>query len=159
MIAKDKSWSLKTPFYPSMVSKLLPSDFIVCGLRETYEFQILDSDGEIVRKVSRDYVPIEITEAERVKRQLPQSVKLPRYFPAFQDFTVDENGRIYAQTFERQLDGDGFYYDVFDPEGKFIAKIRLNSLPQYWKNGRMYTIEEDEEGFQYVKRYKVTWKI
>ena len=57
------------------------------------------------------------------------------------------------------MDGDGFYYDVFDPEGKFIAKIQLNSIPQYWKNSKMYSIEVDEEGFQAVKRYKVAWKI
>jgi hypothetical protein len=159
MIAKDKSRSVKTPFQPSMASKLLSSDLIVCGLRETYEFQMFDSEGKIIRKVSRDYVPIEITEAEKEKRKLPQSAELPRYFPAFQDFSVDEEGRIYVQTFERQTDGEKFYYDVFGPEGKYIAKVLLNALPQYWKNSKMYSIEVDEEGFQVVKRYKVTWKI
>ena len=51
-----------------------------------------------------------------------------------------------------------FYFDVFNTEGKYIAKVPLNALPQYWKNRKMYTIEEDEDGYQYVKRYKVTWK-
>jgi len=24
---------------------------------------------------------------------------------------------------------------------------------------KLYTVEEDEDGYQYVKRYKVAWKI
>jgi len=159
LIAKDKFWSVKAPLQPSMKSRLLPSDSIVCGYRETYEFQILDAEGKIVRKVSRDYIPIEISEEEKEKRRLPQSSELPKYFPAFQDFSVDEEGRIYVQTFERHTDGDKFYYDVFGPEGKYIAKVRLNALPQYWKYGKMYSIEVDEEGFQVVKRYKINWKF
>ena len=26
-------------------------------------------------------------------------------------------------------------------------------------NGKYYALEEDEDGFQYVKRYAVSWKI
>jgi hypothetical protein len=29
--------------------------------------------------------------------------------------------------------------------------------PRVWKKKKLYTIEEDEEGFQVVKRYKVKW--
>jgi hypothetical protein len=156
-IAKDKYWSVKAPLQPIMTSKLLSSDSIVCGFRETYEFQFLDSEGKIVRKVSRDYSPIEITEEEKTKRQLPQDSELPKYFPTFQDLSVDEEGRIYVQLYERQPDEDKFYYDVFDPVGKYIAKVPLDALPQYWKNSKMYSIELSEEGFQVVKRYKVMW--
>jgi len=159
MIAKDKFWSAKVPLQPRLTSKLLSSDSIVCGFPETYEFQILDPEGKIIRKISRNHVPVEISEEEKALRHLPQSNELPRYFPAFQDFSVDEEGRIYAQTFERQADGNKFYYDVFGSDGKYICKVRLNAFPQYWKNKKMYTIEEDKSGFQYVKRYKVIWKI
>ena len=159
IIAKDKYWSQKAPLQPSMTSKFLSSDSIICGFRESYEFQFLDSEGKIVRKVSRDYNPIEISEEEKTKRKLPNSSELPKYFPAFQDFSIDEEGRIYVQLFERQMDGDKFYYDVFDPEGRYIAQVQLNALPQYWKKSKMYSIEVDKEGYQVVKRYKVTWKI
>lgn len=158
-IAKDKYRNAQVSFQPWMASKFLSSSLIVCGFRESYEFQILDSEGNVIQKILRDYIPVEISEEEKTMRHLPQSNELPRYFPAFQDFSVDEEGRIYAQTFERQRDGDKFYYDVFGSDGKYICKVRLNAIPQYWKNGKMYTIEEDESGFQYVKRYKVNWKI
>jgi hypothetical protein len=47
---------------------------------------------------------------------------------------------------------------VFDSEGKYIARISLKSRPIVWKNNKLFTIEEDGDGFQFVKRYKVTWK-
>ena len=158
-IAKDKYRNAQVPFQPWMAPKFLSSNLIVCGFREPYEFQILDSEGNVTQRVSKDYIPVEISEEEKEIRHLDQSNELPTHFPAFQDFSVDEEGRIYAQTYERQADGDKFYYDVFESDGKYICKVRLNALPQYWKNKKMYTIEEDESGFQYVKRYKVTWQI
>ena len=30
--------------------------------------------------------------------------------------------------------------------------------PQIWNNHELYTIEEDKEGYQRIKRDKVTWK-
>ena len=157
-IVKDEFRSTKAPLQPWMASRFLPSDLIICGFRESYEFKILDSEGKTVRKVLKDYVPIEISEVEKKKRKLPQSSELPKFFPAFQDFSVDDEGRVFVQTFEKYDEEEKFYFDVFNTEGKYIAKVPLNALPQYWKNRKMYTIEEDEDGYQYVKRYKVTWK-
>ena len=56
-------------------------------------------------------------------------------------------------------DEEGVIYDVFDAEGRFLAELELDFIPIVWNKDRIYTIEEDEEGYQYVKRYKVTWKI
>ena len=52
-----------------------------------------------------------------------------------------------------------YYIDVFDPDGKYIAKISLKSRPYVIKKSKLYTIEEDEEGYQLVKRYRISWKI
>jgi hypothetical protein len=157
-IAKDKFWSTNVPLQPRMALRFLPSDLIICGFRESYNFQILDSEGKTIQKISRDYVPIEISKEEKKKMKLPQSSKLPRSFPAFQDFSVDEEGRIFVQTYERQIDENKFYYDIFDPKGRYLAKIPLKMKPLFWKKDKLYTIDESEEGFQFVKRYKVTWK-
>ena len=54
--------------------------------------------------------------------------------------------------------GEEYCFDVFDSEGRYIAKIPLNFKPHMLKKEKIYTIEEDEDGYQYVKRYKVTWK-
>ena len=52
---------------------------------------------------------------------------------------------------------NGFMHQSYS-EGKYIAKIPFKVRPQTWKKNKLYTIEEDEEGYQYIKRYKVTWK-
>jgi len=54
-----------------------------------------------------------------------------------------------------------FFYDVFDPEGKYLCKIfiDLKSSAMRFKMGRLYTIEEDADGFKLVKRYQVKWDL
>jgi len=71
---------------------------------------------------------------------------------------IDDAGRIFVQTYEKTIDESGYYYDVFNSEGKYIAKIPLKTQPRVWKRGKLYTIEEEEEGYQVVKRYKVNWR-
>lgn len=71
---------------------------------------------------------------------------------------VDDEGRIFVRSYEKVKDGEGFYWDVFDSEGKYIAKVPLKMRPRVWKKNKLYTIEEDDEGYLYVKRYSVEWK-
>jgi hypothetical protein len=71
---------------------------------------------------------------------------------------MDEEGRIFVQTWEKPDSGEEYSFDVFDSEGRYLAKIPLNFRPAVMKKGKIYTIEEDEDRYQFVKRYKVTWK-
>lgn len=158
-IVKDKFRNADVPLRQDMLARFLPSGLILCGFTDAYEFRIISPDGKVVRRVLKEYEPIEISDEEKERRGLADVKSVPKYFPAFQDFSMDEEGRIFVQTFGRQGDENKFYYDVFDPDGKYIVKMPSNALPEYWKNGKMYTIEYDEQGYQYIKRYKVTWKI
>ncbi len=151
-----------TPFLTFMVWTLYKIDNIVVGYNNSYEFQILEPEGKIIKKIIKEYVPVKITEEEKKERlkQLQQSEKkeVPEFYPAYLSFTVDDDNRIFVQTMERPKDKVGYYYDVFDSEGKFIVKIPLKIRPRIWKKNKLYLVEEDEDGYQYVKRYKVTWK-
>ncbi|UCE43392.1 MAG: hypothetical protein JSV17_16580 [Candidatus Aminicenantes bacterium] len=91
--------------------------------------------------------------------RLPSHIQLivPKHHTAFQRFTVDDENRIFVQTWEKTKDGKAFIYDVFDSEGICFVKIPLEITPRVWKNNKLYTIEEDEDGYQSVVRYKVTW--
>lgn len=105
---------------------------------------------------------MEITKEEikEATEGLPPELKLsiPKYHSAYRWFSADNEGRIFVMTQERVEDGEGYYCDVFDSEGKYIVKIPLKVRPRFWKKNKLYTIEEDEDGYQFVKRYKVTWK-
>lgn len=137
-------------------------DQIICGYPENYEIKIYDREGNLKRKIMKDYDPVEITDEEikEATENTPPELKvsIPKYHMAYSWFTVDDEGRIYVMTNKQVDEGEGYYYDVFDPEGKFIVKIPLKIRPYVLKNGKLYTVEEDEEGFLMVKRYEVTWK-
>lgn len=129
---------------------------------KNYELQVFNAQGELSKKIIKEYEPVKITEEDvkRRVRRVPEDRKLvvPKYFPAVHSITTDDKGRIFVHTYEKA--GEGKYYnDVFDSEGRYIAKVALKDLLQVWKKSKLYTIEEDEEGYQMVKRYKVTWKI
>jgi hypothetical protein len=153
---------------PTWHCDVSPNDNIVWGNSQEYVLQILNYKGELIKKIMKEYSPIEITakDKEMYEKQYAVSVKrgskihFRNHFPAFGDIFVDDEEKIFVKTYERfKSREDLFYYDVFDSEGKYIAKIPLRTDPLVWKKDKLYTIEEDEEGYQYIKRYKVTWKI
>jgi hypothetical protein len=150
------------PFDPFFIWKLAKNDNIVYGYNETYVLQILDPGGKLIKKIVREYDPVKITKEEKQEAEKKYSpsnkIDYPSFRPAYRYFTLDDEGRIYVQTFEKTEDGNGYYFDILDSEGKYIAKIPLEFQPQAFKKSKLYTVEEDEEGYQYVKRYKVTWK-
>ena len=139
-------------------------DNIVYGYPKTYEIRIYDPSGQLIRKITKKYDPVEITEEEKKERiedlppQIKDSVVFPKHHPAFYRLCLDDEGRIFVQTWEKIGEEDIYYHDVFDSEGKYIAKVPLRSRPITCKKGKLYTLEEDEEDYQVVKRYKVTWK-
>jgi hypothetical protein len=144
-------------------------DSVVWGYADKYEFQAFDGDGKAVRKVAKDYTPVETTEDERKgwiqfafgDKGIPPdaTVNWPKFHNAFQYLSVDEKDRTFVQTYEKTADGKGYFCDVFDPEGRFIVKIALRGAPRVVKKNRVYTIEDDELGYQVAKRYKLTWKF
>lgn len=150
---------------PQCVWEVRSDDSIVWGYADKYELEILDRSGQVIRKIIKGYEPVEITEEEKQKwvknnfgdRGIPSDTKVNwnKYHNAFQFLNIDDSGRIFVQSHKKE--SNGYYYDVFDAEGKYIANIPLRTRPRVQKKSKLYTIEEDEEGYQVVKRYKVTW--
>ncbi len=134
----------------------------VCGVPDQYEIKIFDTDGNLVKKISRDYDPVEITKEEKkeVEEEMPPGLKLavPKYHGAFQWIMTDDEGRIFVMTEERSPEGEGYCYDVFDSEGRYFAKIPLKFRPFVIKKDKFYTVTEDEDGFPIVKRHKAIWR-
>jgi len=149
-------------FSPNLFWRAGKDGSVVVGYSQDYELQVFNSDGELVKKIIKEYEPVEISQSQIEERTkvIPSDRKLdiPKFYHAFQRFTMDDGGKIFVQTYEKTEDEEGFYYDVFDSEGKFMAKIPLKIRPRVWKKSKLYSVEEDEEGYQYVKRYKVSWK-
>jgi hypothetical protein len=154
----------------SLYCDVSPSNNIVWGDSKEYVLQILNQRGDLIKKIIKEYNPIEITaeDKEKYEKQYAGPVKrgmrlnFRGHFPAFSEISVDDEERIFVKTYERvECREDLFYFDVFEAEGKYIAKVPIQAnlnRDSIWKNNKLYTIEEDEEGFQVVKRYKVSWR-
>jgi hypothetical protein len=151
-----------TRFGPNIYMTVDDEDNIIFGYSKDYELQIFNPEGDLIKKIMREYDPAEVTEEEKEEstqgRLSITKFQIPKYHPAFVRFVHDEAGRLYVQSYEK---GEGFnvyYHDVFDRDGRYIAKIQLKRAPVIFRDGKLYSLEEDEDGYQYVKRYKVTWK-
>lgn len=156
------------PFSPRQYWVVNKKDQIVWAVPNKYEFHIVSPDGTLVKTIMKEYIPVPIMEEDKDKwlkdiyggeQNVPSDVKIvwSEHQCAFQHISIDEQERIFIQTFEKEDDTGQHFYDVFDSEGKYIARTLLNSQLHIWKNDKLYTIEEDEDGYQFVKRYKVTW--
>ena len=148
-------------------------DHIIFAFPEDYVLYIYDPQGNLVQKIEKKYKPVRISQEElaymRSVVRLPSNVKniVPKHHSAFKRFTVDDQNRIYVETWEKTKDGKGFIYDVFGPDGICFARVPLNFNfgrfalylnPIVWKNGQVYAREEDEDGYQFVVRYTVHWE-
>ena len=140
--------------------EMAKNDNIYVGYSRNYEFDIINPDGKIIRKIKKEFDPVKVTKEEegQLPSPLRERMKIPKYHTGFYYFRVDEEGRIFARTWEKTKDNMGYFYDVFDPEGKYIAKIPLSGYLKLWVKGKLYTAEETEDGFPVIKRYNVIWK-
>lgn len=134
-----------------------------------YEIHFLRADGTLKKTIKRDYDPIPIT-ADDKDRLMEETfgdnpardqwdVQFPENYPPFSGFSFDDLGHLFVRRYEKEKNENGSLYDIFDAEGRYIAQMRFRMTPMIWEKGHMYTIDDDEEGFKVVKRYKVRWKI
>lgn len=53
--------------------------------------------------------------------------EFPNSFPPIANFVCDYGGNMFIQTYEKAEDGNGYYCDLFDSQGRYIAKIPLKA--------------------------------
>jgi hypothetical protein len=151
----------------NIVWNVTKEDNIIWGDVTKYEIHVCTTEGKLAKKIVKEHESKKIENEERDRLLIeqfgedfvPSGVEFPSNYPAYETFSCDDAGRIFVRTWDRTEDGIGNYYDVFDSEGKYIARIPLRIKIHILKNQKLYSIEEDEEGYQVVKRYKVNWNI
>ena len=139
-------------------------DNIYYGYPKTYEIEIIDPQNKVVKRILKDYDPVE--PSDEVKAQIAETMKsmtpslaakvfVSKYHSAFINFLIDEQGRLFVSSWIK--DGKDFVYDVFDPDGRYVARFPLPFRSVVFKKGKLYCIEEDADGYQAVTRYSVNW--
>jgi len=142
-------------------------DNIIYGYPEEYEIKIFNPEGKLIRRILKDYDPLKITkeDQEEFMNRLPAEasvikdrIEFPKSFPAYQSFSRDDQGRIFVRTFEKGKKEREYFFDVFDTEGIYIAKIPLDVDPRIWKGEKLYAIKENEDGFQILRCSSIRWE-
>jgi hypothetical protein len=153
------------PLFPQICFQMTKDDRIVWGITSKYELIIADPEGKAIRRIIKDYtsVPVPKEQKDQWKKDFysGQDVRLeiPDDYPPFQGLVLDDEGRIFVRTYEKAPDTDDNYYDIFDPDGNYIAKVVLKGMRlPFWKNGKLYTLETDSDGLPLAKRYAAVWK-
>jgi len=139
---------------------------IIYARSSSYEIKYFNSEGQLIKIVRKEYRPQSISQKdkEEILKQIPETtgmkemVVFPDNYPAFSGFFVDEENRLYVRTYEKGKTKDSYLVDIFSPEGKLVTRCEMPDGAFLAKKGKIYTIEKDEEGYQYICRYQATWK-
>lgn len=151
------------PFGPLPFFAIDAKDRFLYGFPKAYEIRIFDEDGKETGRILKDYDPVEVTAEEiaAAKKNNPPDIKLKfgKYHAPFRRFYTDDEGRLLVQTYRKAGENRGYIYDVFDANGRFLGVTSLADRPLLIKGNRLYSLEEDEDGYQIIKRYAITWKL
>ena len=151
---------------------LLPGDRVVWGIQSEYEFHLCDSKGTTIKRILKEHTAVRVSEdyKEKYFERLPSSFSkksqnFSQHFPAFDQFFVDDEGRLFVKTYVKLKGTDKYIIDVFDSEGCYLCQTALKvgdeiSLDQdkfVIKDNMLYSGETDREGFPVLKRYRIMW--
>jgi hypothetical protein len=138
-----------------------------------YEINVYDLEGNLVRKIRKDYRKVRIPEeyieehSEGMGEIWKQRTYFPEYFPPFQCAFVDDKGRLFVITNEKGSRHGEYMCDIFNPEGIFIARAGVTGivdtppqiyLPPIVKKNLLYCIEEKESGYKKFVVYEMKWE-
>ncbi len=149
--------------------KLMSDGCPVLGYTYNYSFKILNREGTIIREIQmgNDPVPSPENIQEELKKQraqsgLPLNGELREFYFSFDTFFLDETGRILVVKPENDKDGTAQVCNIIDSDGKYLSRFSLKlMLPAVlvMTGGKLYVVEEDEDGNPCLVRYAMNWTI
>ena len=154
------------PFRGSFVWRFSPRGHFWTLLTNKYELTEITATGTTLRRVTLDHDPIPVTpaELEEVGENLSWFTrqggkidwsKIPDTKPVTSSFFCDDEGNLWVRRLTDSPEDEGFLFDLFDVDGRFLGAIRLpfslESNPDpIVRNGLLYGITTDELGAENI---------
>jgi len=176
------SFQMEIPYYQTDKFSLLPYTmsygivmdkiFVSSNMRKDLEIEVYNFQGDLLKKIRKKSERLKISKKhkeETLKRwekapaweeySIKDKYYFPDYFPPFKMFWVDNETRIFVETYEEgERPGEALLH-IFNPEGIFIGTKSLKeSRSRKFKNNRMYSVYRKESGFEELVVYKLRWK-
>lgn len=140
---------------------------IYLGSDKDYEIKVISAESKSVRVIRRAYDAVPITKEDKDEMlklvsnvsnvNVKDMIQFPATFPPYAYFLFADD-RLLVRTYEKERTKKNYFFDVFDAEGRYIAKLSLNVSPRLWRNGRVYAIDEDDEGYKILKCLRARWE-
>jgi hypothetical protein len=164
--------------YERHVSYATEENIFIGKKSQPYEVWVYNSEGNLKRIIKKDYEPIKISDEykkERVKLREdmkkkgipppPAKLYFPEYWPAFKELYVSDTDWLFVMTYEISSNPQEFVYDIINPDGVFIGKMRLDNYAGMYRpfpvkvvNDRIYSLREKESGYKELVVYKMKWE-
>ena len=153
------------PFFARPCWNISADGGIVEGYSARYEIRVHDAAGKVVRRIGREYDPVAVTDQEKADYLKNASAEVlaetnphfASHHTAYRGIVADEKGRLFVQTWERSADGKKFSTDVFDSDGRYVAKIQDLGYVSVVLRDKLYIIDEDADGYPLVIRKALIW--
>jgi hypothetical protein len=157
-------------FQPYVNYVLDNNDLLYFGYPENYEIKVYSSAGKLRKIIQRDFEPLEIAGRDKEYFEQNQSlqlgnkmpageekkvfelVKYPKYKPAYERFTLMENGWIFVVV-DSLRDGSTLV-DIFNKDGEYLAQFEtdISTDGLSFNNGKAYAVATVDD-YKFIKRY------
>lgn len=169
----NASGVIMVPFAPSLHRVIDDAGHVWIGHSDAYRIVLRTFEGDTLRIVEREYVPVEVTEEEKESAlqdaldgfpfDLRESdvdldrERIPDVRPAYELFLVSPDGTLWVG----RIDSDGeSILDVFDPSGRYLGEVRSpvaiqSRRPWRFREDRLHVVTTDEFDVPYVVRLRI----
>lgn len=170
----NSTFSIGLPYSPvSVFAGDHTNQWLYHCLNDTYLIEVYDRAGKIIRKIDRPYQPLPFTDEDAREylesfeespdspfAKMARDVKMPSVKTITGRMLVDEEGRLWVETFEEHKQDDRTFtaYDIFNKDGYYEARVWSDLRPGLFAKGKMYRMKTDEEtGYRTFQSYRITW--
>lgn len=135
-----------------------------------YEFLQFDLNGTQIRKIRKKYRPVPVSDEiikERTEQYKEFGVKawFPKHWLPICNFVVDEEGRIFAMTFEKGENAGEYITNIFNPSGLYVGDVGLDILQlgdadmcAKIQNNHLYYFRKKSDEFREFKVSRMKWE-
>ena len=173
VVRGEYAFGITIPYEPqSIFSGDWKNKILYHCLNDRYSIEVYDQTGRVFRRIERPYTPVPFTDRDRqdyydaldqnpnkIYGQMARDVELPQFKTVTESMLVDDRGNLWVATFETGMEGDTEIsaYDIFDQDGKYKTRVWTSLSPRFFRDGKMYTYSQTEEGYRTLVRYAVKW--
>jgi hypothetical protein len=161
-----RAWEPPKYYGVGLLYSLTKDNTIVVGNSkgyEDYEIKEFNSSGELIRLIRKEHRPMRVPreDIESLRKNNPLNWQIPDYLMPFSRIYTNEAGMIITAPYARRGEKKEMGFDIFDKMGKYLSHMLMDSYFYHclWGNGRLYAIQENDDGYLVVRVYKLNWKI